>query len=605
MSIAAAERPPRVRLLATPALVATFAMFVLAATAFCVIAGFVLVNRADDRLDLERRAALLGAVEDLRAAGSGFQALDPQRLRGVERIAGLKDLRFANEPDARDRELQSVFDRQGRIIGWFSWQPERSMSKALTKLRPLLAITGLCLVGFAVLALWMIRRALRDLASSERRAWRLAHEDMLTGLPNHRKMIELTDAALAARAPGETVTLAFIDLDGLSDINDTLGHPAGDRLLAAFATRFRELLPDRSVGGRFDGDEFAVVMTTADDESARVALRTLAMALKRPYWISEQAVQVGVTVGFAHAPLNADSRDDLARRADLALRAAKRKERGGVFRFVPVMDAEFDDRRFIERELRRALDDGELDVHYQPIVTSDGARIVGAEALLRWDHPVRGAISPTTFVAAAEQTGLMAKLGEFVLRRACSDVKRWPGLQVAVNLSPVQVRDPALCELVADALRQSDIAPSRLVLEITEGVLIDDPQAAKAPLAALRARGVKLALDDFGTGYSSLTYLQRFPFDKLKIDKGFVAPLGRDATSQALVAAIVGLGRALDLTILAEGVETEEQRVLLRLAGCAEMRGFLFAHPGPREALDRLVEAATAATVRPALRAFG
>jgi predicted signal transduction protein with EAL and GGDEF domain len=323
------------------------------------------------------------------------------------------------------------------------------------------------------------------------------------------------------------------------------------------------------------------------------------MALKRPFWVSEQAVQVNVTVGFAHAPLNADNCDDLARRADLALRAAKRRQRGGLFPFVPAMDAEFDDRRFIERELRRALDEGALDVHYQPIVTSDGARIVGAEALLRWDHPVRGAIAPATFVAAAEQAGLMMKLGEFALRRACADLKRWPGLYVAVNLSPVQVRDPALCELVADALRQSGIEPSRLVLEITEGVLIDDPEAAKAELAALRARGVKLALDDFGTGYSSLTYLQRFPFDKLKIDKGFVAPLGRDATSQALIAAIVGLGRALDLTILAEGVETEEQRVLLRLAGCAELQGFLFANPGPREALDRLV-AATAA-VRPAL----
>jgi predicted signal transduction protein with EAL and GGDEF domain len=346
-------------------------------------------------------------------------------------------------------------------------------------------------------------------------------------------------------------------------------------------------------------------MTTADDESARAALRTLTMAMKRPFWISEQSVQVGVTVGFAHAPLHADSRDELARRAGLALRAAKRKERGGVLPFVPALDAEFEDRRFLERELRRALADGALEVHYQPIVTSDGARIVGAEALPCWDHPVRGAIAPATFVAAAEQTGLMTKLGEFVLRRACADVRRWPGLYVAVNVSPAQVRDPALCELVADALRQSGIAPSRLVLEITEGALIDDSEAAKAPLAALRARGVKLALDDFGTGRSGLTCLQRVPFDKLKVDQGLVAPLGRDATSQALVQAIVGLGRALDLAIQAKGVDTEEQRVLLRLAGCEQMQGSLFAPSGPREVLDRLVEAATTATARPALLASG
>src|SRR5215203_692301 len=193
------------------------------------------------------------------------------------------------------------------------------------------------------------------------------------------------------------------------------------------------------------------------------------------------------------------------------------------------------------------------------------------------------------FVAVAEQAGLMGRLGEFVLRRALSDARRWPGLYMSVNLSPVQVRDPALVELVSDILAKNDIAPSRLMLEVTEGVLIDNPAEAKARLDALKALGVRLTLDDFGTGYSSLTYLQRFNFDKLKIDRGFVAPLGRDTSSQALVQAIVALGRALGMTLLAEGVETEEQRVLLRLAGCEEMQGYLFARPASREALDRLL----------------
>jgi EAL domain-containing protein (putative c-di-GMP-specific phosphodiesterase class I) len=242
-------------------------------------------------------------------------------------------------------------------------------------------------------------------------------------------------------------------------------------------------------------------------------------------------------------------------------------------------------------------------VHYQPIVSADGARIVGAEALLRWTHPVRGAIPPTQFVAVAEQSGLMGRLGEFVLRRALSDAKRWPGLYMAVNLSPVQVRDPALVETMADLLAEHGLPASRLMLEVTEGVLIDNPDEAKARLGALQGLGVRLALDDFGTGYSSLTYLQRFNFDKLKIDRGFVEPLGRSADSNALVQAIVALGRALDLTLLAEGVETEEQRVLLRLAGCEEMQGYLFARPGPREALDRLIAESAAASARPAIRA--
>jgi predicted signal transduction protein with EAL and GGDEF domain len=323
-------------------------------------------------------------------------------------------------------------------------------------------------------------------------------------------------------------------------------------------------------------------MTTAETMLAAVV-----GALARPFWIDEQVVQVGVTTGLAHAPRDAQGRDELMRRAGLALRAAKKKQRGEIAHFTPAMDVEFNDRRFLEKELRRALENDALDVHYQPIVASEGSRIVGAEALLRWTHPVRGAIPPMQFVALAEQCGLMGRLGTFVLRRALADARRWPDLYMAVNLSPVQVRDAALVETVADALAEFGVPASRLMLEVTEGVLIDNPDEAKARLDTLKALGVRLALDDFGTGYSSLTYLQRFNFDKLKIDRGFVVPLTRDNNSQALVQAIVSLGRALNLTLLAEGVETEEQRVLLRLAGCEEMQGYLFAKPGPRESLDR------------------
>ena len=593
MSVAAPARR-----LWTPRLVATLALFVVSATFFCAIVAYALVRQADDRQGLERRAALLGAIEDIRSSGAHFAALDPRHIKGMERTAGLKDLRFENAPVAGDREIQSVLDRHGRIIGWFSWEPDRSVSNALNRLQPLLAMTGICLVGFAGIALWQVRRAVRDLSASERLAWKLAHEDMLTGMPNHRKMIELLDGALAGRTHGEVVTLAFLDLDGLNDVNDALGHRTGDELLIALAARIMDLLPAGAFCGRFDGDEFAVVMVAPDTDSAEAAMAALTGALARPFWIADQVVQVGVTAGLCHAPRDAQARDELMRRADLALRAAKNKQRGSIAHFEPAMDVEFDDRRFLEKELRLAIENKSLDVHYQPIVSSDGKRIVGAEALLRWTHPVRGPIQPMQFVAVAEQAGLMGRLGEFVLRRALSDARRWPGLSMSVNLSPVQVRDPALVELVSDILAKNDITPSRLMLEVTEGVLIDNPDEAKARLDALKALGIRLALDDFGTGYSSLTYLQRFNFDKLKIDRGFVAPLGRDTGSQALVQAIVALGRALDMTLLAEGVETEEQRVLLRLAGCEEMQGYLFARPASREALDRLL-----AETGPAMRA--
>jgi diguanylate cyclase (GGDEF)-like protein len=589
-----------VRRLWTPRLVAALALFAVSATFFSVIVGYALVGQADDRQSLERRAALLGAIEDIRGSGADFSALDARHIKGIERTAGLKDLRFETEPVAGDRDIQSVLSKSGRIIGWFSWEPDRSMSNALSQLRPLLALTGVFLIGFAGIALWQVRRTVGDLGKSEQLAWTLAYEDMLTGLHNHRKMVELIDGALAGRAQGELVTLAFLDLDGLKDINDALGHRIGDELLKAFAARIKDVLPLRAFCGRFDGDEFALVIAASDMAAAEASMASLAGALARPFWIDEQVVQVGVTAGLAHAPRDAQNRDELIRCTDLALRSAKKKQRGGIAYFEPAMEVEFEDRRFLEKELRRALDEKALEVHYQPIVSADGTRIVGAEALLRWTHPQRGAIPPMQFVPVAEQSGLMGRLGEFVLRRAIADARRWPGLYMAVNLSPVQVRDPALVELVSDTLARNDVPPSRLMLEVTEGVLIDNPDEAKARLDALKALGIRLALDDFGTGYSSLTYLQRFNFDKLKIDRGFVTPLGRDAGSTVLMQAIVALGRALDLTLLAEGVETEEQRVLLRLAGCEEMQGYLFARPGPREALDRLL-AEAAPSVRTAV----
>ena len=235
-------------------------------------------------------------------------------------------------------------------------------------------------------------------------------------------------------------------------------------------------------------------------------------------------------------------------------------------------------------------------MHYQPIIAAESGRIIGVEALLRWTHKDRGAISPAQFVSVAEQMGLMVDLGAFVLRRALQDAKNWPSLYMSVNLSPLQARDRGIVDIVRDALRQSGIAHTRLVLEITEGVLIDNPEDMLRRIAELRAIGVKIALDDFGSGYSSLGYLQRFPFDKLKLDRSFVSALGHSANAAVIIQAVVALGRALGVTVVVEGVETEEQRVLLRLAGCDEMQGFLFAKPAPAAAIGRLLSEAKAAS---------
>jgi EAL domain-containing protein (putative c-di-GMP-specific phosphodiesterase class I) len=280
----------------------------------------------------------------------------------------------------------------------------------------------------------------------------------------------------------------------------------------------------------------------------------------------------------------------LTRRAELALRTAAKRGPGTIVMFDRSIDTVSTDQKFISRELPRAISANEMELFYQPIVASHGGRMVGVEALLRWTHAIRGIIPPATFIPVAEQMGLMDTIGAFVLRRALQEAKRWPDdVYVAVNLSPLQVRDRTIVDIVRSALVESAVAPSRLVLEITEGVLIDNPDEMVRRIKDLHGLGVRVALDDFGSGYSNLGYLQRFPLDKLKIDKSFVAALGRSANGGVIIQAIVALGRALGLSVLVEGVETEHQRVLLRLAGCDEMQGFLFAKPAPAKVIDKLL----------------
>ena len=512
----------------------------------------------------------------------------------LERASGLKDLTFEREPAARGRDVQSMLDRNGRIIGWFSWEPERPATGMLHRLLPFAATIALGLVGFAGLAMWQLRRLGSELAQSEQQVERLEYQDTLTGLPNHNRFFELFDERLAARASDEVLAFAALDLDGFDEVNDALGYAGGDEALAEIGKRLREELPAGCVIGRLGSDEFALLMSDTHARAALHAADALRQAIARPMWMN-QLVAVSVSIGLAIAPRDGVTRDELTRRADLALRAAKRRGRSTLLSFAPEMEAEFHERRFLNRELARALAARSFDVHYQPIVRAEGGTIIGVEALLRWEHPARGPISPATFVPVAEEAGLMPQLGEFVLRRAISDAARWPDLYVSVNVSPVQVRDRAFVDLVAAVLQETGFDASRLVLEMTESVLIENPNETTSRLQELRALGVRLALDDFGSGYSSLSYLQKLPFDKLKIDRSFVLALEGSANGGIIIQAIVALGRALGIAVVIEGVENDAQRVLLRLAGCSEMQGYLFAKPAPRETLDKLIMGAAVA----------
>jgi len=571
------------RLISVLSFVALTGMFAIA------VIGFVLARHSDERLSLDQHAALRSAIAELRPTIGRSAEIDPRLLRMAEQIPGLKNLKFEHSP-ARDRETQPLLDSSGRITGFITWDKRRPMAQVMGRLAAVFTAVGIVVFGFAALSLWQLKRAQRELAAREVEAARAADEDKLTGLPNHSKTLELLDLSLAERANDECTTFALMELDGMDDVAATLGVLGSDELLVAISRRLKEALPAGVICGRFAGDKFAVVMTAG--QNVENIIRAAIDAVARPYW-ADTVVRVTAHAGFAQAPRHAATRGELTRRADLALRAAAKRGPGAVVAFDVAIDTVSTDQKFIHRELPRAISANDLDLHYQPIVSSQGGRMVGVEALLRWDHATRGSIPPATFIPVAEQMGLMGMIGAFVLRRALDEAKRWPeDLYIAVNLSPLQVRDGTIVNLVRSALAESGVSPGRLVLEITEGVLIDNPDEMVKRIKDLHELGVRVALDDFGSGYSNLGYLQRFPLDKIKIDQSFVAALGRSSNGGVIIQAMVALGRALGLSVLVEGVETEHQRVLLRLAGCDEMQGFLFAKPAPASSIDALLEKA-------------
>ena len=556
------------------------------ATAFVVCAGAALVFawQADEEFEAEQRQTLANVVSAHLALSPGLSAGDHTLVRTLGQAAGVNDLRLEPNPATAERNVQSLLDRNGRIVGWFSWEPNRPATEMVHQLLPMVALIALGFVGFSVFAM-------RQFTRLGRRVRRLESQDALTGLPNHNHFFQRFDDMLAARRGDETLAYLSVDLDGFSEINDSLSYAAGDAVLAEIGRRLREAVPASTATGRLGGDEFALVVPTLDSEGALSLAHVVRQIVARPIWVN-QAVHVACCIGCVIAPRDGNSREELTRRAELTLRAAKRRGRGSAVVFSADMEADLQERRFIKREVARALAARGFELHYQPIVAADTGGVIGVEALLRWNHPTRGMIPPSVFIPVSEEAGLMDQVGEFVLRRALTDAERWPGLYVSVNLSPLQVRDPGFVDLVGSVLAEREFARTRLVLEVTEGVLIDDPDETRARLLALRRLGVRLALDDFGSGYSNLSYLQQLPFDKLKIDRSFVTSLGTSANGGVIVQAVIALGRALGMDVVVEGVETEEQRVLLRLAGCNEMQGYLFARPGPAADIAPLLSGA-------------
>ncbi|HEY7844912.1 MAG TPA: EAL domain-containing protein [Bradyrhizobium sp.] len=427
----------------------------------------------------------------------------------------------------------------------------------------------------------------------------MARHDALTNLPNRTLFREELERALHMVKRTDQLAVLCLDLDHFKKINDSLGHPVGDALLEQAAARLRTCVGPGDTVARLGGDEFAIVQfCNGCEPSAVPALASqIVEVVAAPYEIEGHQLVIGVSIGISLAPEDGDNPDELLKNADLALYRAKADGRGTYRFFEAGMDARAQARRVLELDLRLALQRDEFEVHYQPIRDLASGEIAVCEALVRWKHPQRGLIAPNHFIPIAEETGLIIQLGDWVLRTACAVAVRWASACVAVNLSPVQFRNPDLVATVKSALEQSGLPAHRLELEITESVLLQNSDTTRAMLHELRGLGVKISLDDFGTGYSSLSYLRSFPFDKIKIDRSFINELATSKDSLAIVRAVTGLGKSLGIVTTAEGVETDAQLELLSREGCTQVQGYLISKPRPIAEVEGLLLGVRASAV--------
>jgi diguanylate cyclase (GGDEF)-like protein len=421
---------------------------------------------------------------------------------------------------------------------------------------------------------------------------RMARHDALTGLPNRLLFRERLDEVVRSTGAGESLAVLCIDLDRFKAVNDTLGHPVGDELLRAVAQRLSACVRQTDMVARLGGDEFAIIQTGAAQPAAANALaERLVRMIAESFDIAGYQVLVGASVGAALSPDDGVDPDELLKKADLALYNAKSAGRGMFSFFKSEMDERVQGRRALEMDLRQAVDNGELELFYQPIVGLGAYNVVAFEALLRWRHPQRGMVMPDCFISLAEDSGIIEQLGEWVLHKACAQAMQWPSeVSVAVNLSPVQFKSGSLVRVVTSALETSGLPPSRIELEITESVLLAESSINMAILHQLRALGVRVCLDDFGVGYSSLSYLRSFPFKKIKIDRSFVRDMVENKEAASIIRAIATLGRSLGMATTAEGVENEEQLEMLEELGCDEVQGYYLSRPQPASEVEAILK---------------
>jgi len=515
--------------------------------------------------------------------------LDGNFLQSIGREYLLEALQFSPTGISADAAAQATLRASsGEIIGYFLWKPFRPGTAVLSSATPILALVGaliLTLMGSLGALAW---RRSAHLSKSREQLERMAHTDALTGLPNRASLSQHLALMLAERNPEGCCAVLYLDLDHFKEVNDTLGHPTGDALLIEVAARLKDVAG--SLATRVGGDEFVLATRAPDIDALERLCATLISGIRRPFLVHGHPVMIGLSVGVAVADGESDDKDELIRKADIALYHAKTTGRNRYAIFGPHMDELIRSRRDMERDLRAALEAPcQIEVHYQPVFSAMEQEPIGVEALARWRHPTKGYVPPDAFIPVAEATLLIDTLGELVLRRACTAALQWPQLTIAVNASALELRGEGYARRVISVLKEVGLNPARLEIEITESALADDTGHCERNISSLRAIGVRFALDDFGTGFSSFGRLQRMNVDRIKIDKCFVESMAKPGGSEDIVRAMINLAQAKGLKTTAEGIETSEQNDALRRLGCDDIQGYLLSRPVSAAAITAMM----------------
>jgi diguanylate cyclase len=544
-------------------------------------------------------AAAVGSDSDLADGNAGapivisVKYIDPDLLREIGDRLQMSDLHVIDGiSDAGDLHTTAISDPQGDAITRLAWKSTQPGGQVAGSALPFIAVA---IAGFAFLAGLVVRhtrRTTQAIAAGESQLRHLALHDPVCGLPNRIYFAERLESAIGeVRRGGSSAAVFYIDLDHFKDVNDTLGHHIGDELILNVTQRLSRVMRGEDLVARLGGDEFAIITSCPSDSYSLQAIAgRIIAAVCAPYSISGHNINIGASIGIAVIDRRARDAADILRYADMALYRAKNEGRNRACIYDAAMDADLSQRKLLESDLLHAVRNNGLAAFYQPIVNSSGDKMVAVEALARWTHPTAGVIPPSVFIPIAENSGLIVELGEWMLRRACLDGRNWPGLIVAVNVSPLQFRRSDFVDVVERILKETEFDANRLELELTESTLLGNLETAELSMLRLKAIGVRFALDDFGTGYSSLLYLRRFPFDKLKIDSSFVRSIETAPDAAAIVHAVVSLGRGLGMRVTAEGVENAEQHLFLRAAGVHSMQGYRFGRPGPAADIDARLE---------------